>query len=133
MNICTDFPHPAGQAAFASYLKPGETVRTPRMTYEAYTGGEDRARNLWRSFYLAHILPRENGDLRKKLHAIAHGPRQLHTLSLASRKGARCAIQRQIAKAKIEQAFRGVQECVADRFCHLAHIRRHLFCIRCYH
>ena len=65
----------AGQAAFASYLKPGETVRTPRMTYEAYTGGEDRARNLWRSFYLAHILPRENGDLRKKLHAIAHGPR----------------------------------------------------------
>ena len=51
----------AGQAAFASYLKPGETVRTPRMTYEAYTGGEDRARNLWRSFYLAHILPRENG------------------------------------------------------------------------
>ena len=51
----------AGQATFASYLKPGETVRTPRMTYEAYTGGEDRARNLWRSFYLAHILPRENG------------------------------------------------------------------------
>lgn len=51
----------AGQAAFASYLKPGETVRTPRMTYEAYTGGEDCARNLWRSFYLAHILPRENG------------------------------------------------------------------------
>ena len=45
----------AGQAAFASHLKPGETVRTPRMTYEAYTGGEDRARNLWRSFYLAHF------------------------------------------------------------------------------
>ena len=59
--------------------------------------------------------------------AIAHGPRQLHALTLAGRKGARCAIQRQIAKAKIEQAFRGMQECVADRFCHLAHIRRHLF------
>ncbi len=51
-----------GQASFASYLKPGETVRTPRMTYQAFDGGEDRARNLWRSFYLAHILPRENGQ-----------------------------------------------------------------------
>lgn len=52
----------AGQYSFASYLKPGETVRTPRMTYEAYCGGEDEARNLWRSFYIAHILPREDGQ-----------------------------------------------------------------------
>lgn len=52
----------AGQTAFASYLKPGETVRTPRMTYQSYVGGEDRARNLWRSFYFAHILPREHGS-----------------------------------------------------------------------
>lgn len=52
----------AGQDAFASYLKPGETVRTPRMTYQGYAGGQDRARNLWRSFYFAHILPRENGQ-----------------------------------------------------------------------
>lgn len=51
----------AGQATFAAYLKPGETVRTPRMTYQAYVGGDDRARNLWRSFYFAHILPREDG------------------------------------------------------------------------
>lgn len=52
----------AGQAAFASYLKPGETVRTPRMTYEGYTGGETRAANLWRSFYFDHILPRRDGN-----------------------------------------------------------------------
>ena len=50
-----------GQPNFRSYLRPGETVRTPRMTFEAFDGGEDRARNLWRSFYIDHILPREDG------------------------------------------------------------------------
>ena len=50
-----------GQAAFRSYLKPGETVRTPRLTVQAFTDGDDRGRNLWRSFYIDHILPREDG------------------------------------------------------------------------
>ena len=50
-----------GQPNFRSYLRPGEVVRTPRMTFEAFEGGEDRARNLWRSFYIDHILPREDG------------------------------------------------------------------------
>ena len=50
-----------GQAAFRSYLKPGETVRTPRLTMQAFTDGDDRGRNLWRSFYIDHILPREDG------------------------------------------------------------------------
>lgn len=50
-----------GQATFRSYLKPGETVRSPRLTLEAFAGGEDRGRNLWRSFYIDHILPREDG------------------------------------------------------------------------
>lgn len=52
----------AGQNTFSSYLRPGETARTPRMTYLAFSGGEDRARNLWRSFYITHILPRQNGS-----------------------------------------------------------------------
>ncbi|MCQ2429062.1 MAG: alpha-galactosidase [Clostridia bacterium] len=52
----------AGQYSFASYLKPGETVRTPRMTYEAYAGTVSRGCNLWRSFYIAHILPKEDGQ-----------------------------------------------------------------------
>lgn len=52
----------AGQMAFASYLKPGETVRTPRITYQAYDGNDDRGRNLWRSFYITHILPHEHGQ-----------------------------------------------------------------------
>ncbi len=50
-----------GQAIFKSYLKPGETVRTPRLTLQAFTGGDDCGRNLWRSFYIDHILPREDG------------------------------------------------------------------------
>ena len=60
-----------GQASFKSYLKPGETVRTPRLTLQAFTGtasdsddradSDDRGRNLWRSFYIDHILPREDG------------------------------------------------------------------------
>ncbi len=51
----------AGQATFRSYLRPGETVRSPRLTLEAYDGGEDRGRNLWRSFYIDHFVPREDG------------------------------------------------------------------------
>ena len=55
----------AGQAAFRSYLKPGETVRSPRLTLQAVSGTpdtlDDRGRNLWRSFYIDHILPREDG------------------------------------------------------------------------
>lgn len=52
----------AGQNEFASYLLPGETVRTPRMTYAAYAGDQTRACNLWRSFYITHILPRQDGN-----------------------------------------------------------------------
>ncbi len=50
-----------GQATFRSYLKPGETVRSPRLTLQAFIGGDDRGRNLWRSFYIDHWLPREDG------------------------------------------------------------------------
>ena len=50
-----------GQPNLRTYLKPSEVIRTPRMTYQAFEGGEDRARNLWRSFYIDHILPREDG------------------------------------------------------------------------
>ncbi len=59
----TDFVHlTVGQATFRSYLKPGETVRSPRLTLQAFDGGHDRGRNLWRSFYFAHLLPRSDGQ-----------------------------------------------------------------------
>lgn len=59
----TDVVHlSVGQATFRSYIKPGEVVRTPRLTLQAYAGGQDRGRNLWRSFYRDHILPRTDGQ-----------------------------------------------------------------------
>ncbi|MBO4326781.1 MAG: alpha-galactosidase [Clostridia bacterium] len=49
------------QQRFNTYLEPGETVRTPLLILQTASGSEDRARNLWRSWYIDHILPRENG------------------------------------------------------------------------
>jgi len=40
---------------------PGETIRTPRMTVLSWSGDGSRAVNLWRRWYLAHILPRPDG------------------------------------------------------------------------
>ncbi|MDF2685802.1 MAG: hypothetical protein K0S55_983, partial [Clostridia bacterium] len=52
----------SGQQRTHTYLKPGETIRTPRVNLMGFTGGEIRGRNLWRRWYLKHILPRENGN-----------------------------------------------------------------------
>jgi len=51
-----------GQKRCHMALLPGETIRTPRVNFLGFTGGEDRGRNLWRRWYLAHILPREYGQ-----------------------------------------------------------------------
>lgn len=50
-----------GQRRFASYIKPGETMRTPRLTLMAYEGCLHIARNMWRRWFIDHILPREDG------------------------------------------------------------------------
>ena len=44
-------------------LKPGEEIRTPSSTL-LFWKGEDvvRAQNLWRSWYLSHVLPRIGGE-----------------------------------------------------------------------
>ncbi|MBQ7299014.1 MAG: alpha-galactosidase [Clostridia bacterium] len=51
-----------GQARCHMTILPGEVMRTPRVTMQAYAGDEARGRNLWRKFYFKHILPRENGE-----------------------------------------------------------------------
>lgn len=51
----------AGQEKTNLRLLPGEHIRTPRMTLLAWSGDASRAVNLWRRWYLAHILPRPNG------------------------------------------------------------------------
>lgn len=50
-----------GQKRLNTVLRPGETLRTPRVNFLASVGGETRSMNLWRRWYIAHILPRENG------------------------------------------------------------------------
>lgn len=52
----------AGQQLTNLRLQPGERIRTPRMTVLSWTGDTTRAINLWRRWYLAHILPRPDGQ-----------------------------------------------------------------------
>jgi alpha-galactosidase len=50
-----------GQQKTHLRLMPGESIRTPRMTLMFWADGA-KAVNLWRRWYLAHILPRPNGQ-----------------------------------------------------------------------
>ena len=51
-----------GQKRCHMSLRPGETIRTPRVDLIAYTGSEERGVNLYRRWYIDHILPREDGQ-----------------------------------------------------------------------
>ncbi|RIK45183.1 MAG: hypothetical protein DCC57_16890 [Chloroflexi bacterium] len=52
----------AGQERTHLRLLPGERIRTPRCTLLFWAGDDSRAVNLWRRWYLAHILPRSDGQ-----------------------------------------------------------------------
>jgi alpha-galactosidase len=52
----------AGQEKTNLRLMPAESIRTPRMTVMSWVGDSSRAVNLWRRWYLAHVLPRPNGQ-----------------------------------------------------------------------
>ncbi len=52
----------AGQEATHLRLEPGVCIRTPRMTLLFWTGDSTRGINMWRRWYLAHVLPRPNGQ-----------------------------------------------------------------------
>ena len=58
-----------GQEKTNLRLKPGETIRTPRITVLSWMGDVSRAVNLWRRWYRAHVLPRPNGQPLKPLLA----------------------------------------------------------------
>ncbi len=71
----------ASQKRFNTYLEPGETVRTPLLVLQTASDcrergtdlrsagcDQDAARNLWRSWYIDHVLPRQDGrPLQPKL------------------------------------------------------------------
>ncbi len=52
----------AGQELTSLVLQPGERIRTPRITVQSWVGDTTRAVNLWRRWYLAHVLPRPDGQ-----------------------------------------------------------------------
>ena len=50
-----------GQQRCNMYIKPGETMRTPRVNFLSYIGDEDHGRQVWRKWYMKHIMPLEDG------------------------------------------------------------------------
>ena len=64
------------------YLMPGETFRTPRMTLMAFEGDETRGTNVWRRWYMAHVLPHTRGGaLEPKLITHVSGGGEEFTLA----------------------------------------------------
>jgi len=61
----------AGQQLTRLVLKPGEEIRTPSITLLFWLGNDVvRAQNLWRSWYLAHVLPRVEGRPQQPTAAV---------------------------------------------------------------
>jgi len=61
----------AGQQTLRVRLRPGESIRTPRITALFWAGEAARGVNLWRRWYLAHVLPRPEGQPLEPLLACA--------------------------------------------------------------
>ena len=65
-----------GQKRCVIKLEPNETIRTPSVTFMAYEGDENKGINLWRRFYFAHIIPKQNGKpLSSKIALGATNPK----------------------------------------------------------
>jgi alpha-galactosidase len=53
----------AGQQLTHLLLKPGEEIRTPLIAMVFWRGSDVvRSQNLWRRWYIAHVIPRVNGQ-----------------------------------------------------------------------
>ncbi|OPZ98618.1 MAG: Alpha-galactosidase [Planctomycetes bacterium ADurb.Bin412] len=61
----------AGQALTHLVLKPGEEIRTPLIAMVFWEGTDlVRAQNLWRRWYIAHNMPRTNGQTQQTITQI---------------------------------------------------------------
>jgi len=63
----------AGQELTHFTLHPGEEVRSPMIVLQFYTGGWIRGQNLWRSWMVAHNMPRQNGEPLKPQVSLCTG------------------------------------------------------------
>ncbi len=61
-----------GQKRCNFKILSGETMRTPKLTIMMSNGDETRSMNLWRRWYMAHIIPRENGEPIKPMLCLHH-------------------------------------------------------------
>ncbi len=90
----------AGQEITNLRLMPGERIRTPRITVLSWSGDASRAVNLWRRWYLAHILPRPDGQ-----------PMQPHLACAATDEGEEFTAATEANQIRYIQAFneRGIR------------------------
>jgi alpha-galactosidase len=65
----------AGQEQTNLYLKPGERIRTPFITLQFWQGTDTvRAQNLWRRYFLAHIIPTINDKIPQPMSQMQLAP-----------------------------------------------------------
>lgn len=87
-----------GQHDCDFFLNPGEVVRTPRIAIECYDGKTERGVNLWRRFYMAHVMPKWKGEALKPLvvmhdagtgeeFTMANTRQQLNAIDVWTKKG----------------------------------------------
>lgn len=76
----------AGQEQTHFTLHPGEEVRTPLIVLQFYTGDRIHAQNVWRSWMLAHSLPRPGGTLPKTPLLLACSSHQFGEMIHANRE-----------------------------------------------
>ena len=71
-DAATNLQVKAGQQLTQLYLNPGEQIRTPLIALFFWQGTNVvRAQNLWRHWYMAHEIPRVNGQPPSTLSQIA--------------------------------------------------------------
>lgn len=83
----------AGQEKTHLRLQPGERIRTPRITLLFWAGDNTRAVNLWRRWYLAHIMPRPNGKPMQP-HLVCSGTDEAEEFTAATEENQKRFIQK---------------------------------------
>lgn len=64
----------AGQSAIKTYLKPGETIRTPLMGFVSYKElSTDEQTNAWRHYYINDVMRKIDGELTPTYTGISQG------------------------------------------------------------
>lgn len=67
----------AGQRTFKAALKPGETIRTPLICVLPWEAKDiETSQNIWRRFYIDHVIPRFDGEPEKPVTEVQTGQQE---------------------------------------------------------